>query len=146
MEGREEEHSKDINSPKRHKILFITIGTRGDVQPYVALGTELINQGHEVGMATHYIHEDFIVSENKEIRFFPLKGDINAHLSSKEFVYALYEGGKLDMLKAFASEEMMNIQKENMQLGWQFVETFQPTGIVCGITNVCFSFFLFFFI
>ena len=125
-------------SLEKHKILFITIGTRGDVQPYVALATELINQGHEVAMATHYVFEDFIAKENGNIRFFPLKGDINAFLNSKEVLHAFYEGSKLDMLKAMASEEMLNNQKENMQLSVGFVDTFQPTGIVCGITNVCF--------
>lgn len=29
------------------KVCFFTLGTRGDVQPYVALGKELIKEGHE---------------------------------------------------------------------------------------------------
>jgi hypothetical protein len=32
-------------------ITILTIGTRGDVQPFVALGTRLTGAGHEVALA-----------------------------------------------------------------------------------------------
>lgn len=34
------------------RVLILTLGSRGDVQPYVALGTELSTRGHEVTVAT----------------------------------------------------------------------------------------------
>ncbi len=34
------------------KILILTIGTRGDVQPYVALGRALMESGHEITIGT----------------------------------------------------------------------------------------------
>ena len=34
------------------KIMIMTIGTRGDVQPYVALGRALMESGHEVTIFT----------------------------------------------------------------------------------------------
>ena len=33
------------------KILLLTFGTRGDVQPYIALGRRLVDRGHEVVLA-----------------------------------------------------------------------------------------------
>jgi sterol 3beta-glucosyltransferase len=35
------------------KIVILTVGTRGDVQPFVALGQALLRAGHEVTIATH---------------------------------------------------------------------------------------------
>ncbi|MCP3872601.1 MAG: hypothetical protein GY699_05515, partial [Desulfobacteraceae bacterium] len=34
------------------KILIATIGTRGDVQPYIALGRALMESGHEITICT----------------------------------------------------------------------------------------------
>lgn len=34
------------------KILIVTVGTRGDVEPYIALGRELMTSGHEVTICT----------------------------------------------------------------------------------------------
>ena len=42
------------------KIVINTFGTRGDVQPYVALGLGLKQAGHEVRLVSHQIFEDFI--------------------------------------------------------------------------------------
>lgn len=45
------------------KICILTMGTRGDVQPYVALGKGLKAEGHEVTLATAQTYESF-VTEN----------------------------------------------------------------------------------
>ena len=42
------------------KILIVTIGTRGDVQPYVALGRALMESGHEITICTCAHFEAFI--------------------------------------------------------------------------------------
>lgn len=34
------------------KVVFLTLGTRGDVQPYIALGKELKKHGHEALICT----------------------------------------------------------------------------------------------
>ncbi|MDF2609248.1 MAG: glycosyl transferase family [Lachnospiraceae bacterium] len=36
------------------KILIPTMGTRGDIQPYIALSRKLIDSGFEVTIATHH--------------------------------------------------------------------------------------------
>jgi sterol 3beta-glucosyltransferase len=35
------------------KIALTTIGSRGDIQPYIALGLELQRNGHSVTILTH---------------------------------------------------------------------------------------------
>jgi sterol 3beta-glucosyltransferase len=42
------------------KILIATIGTRGDVEPYVALGRALMASGHEITICTCAHFEPFI--------------------------------------------------------------------------------------
>ena len=53
------------------KITIFTIGSRGDVQPYVALGCRLQVAGHEVSIATYEYYRAFIESYGLAIRPFP---------------------------------------------------------------------------
>nr|POE48097.1 sterol 3-beta-glucosyltransferase [Quercus suber] len=55
------------------RITCLTIGSRGDVQPYVALGKGLLAEGHSVSIATHARFKDFI--EQHGIEFKPVAGD-----------------------------------------------------------------------
>jgi sterol 3beta-glucosyltransferase len=42
------------------KITMLTIGTRGEVQPMVALGLGLQAAGHKISIATHATFETFV--------------------------------------------------------------------------------------
>ncbi|CAG81176.2 sterol 3-beta-glucosyltransferase [Yarrowia lipolytica] len=57
------------------KMLFtlLTIGSRGDVQPYISLGKALIEEGHRVRIATHSEFKDWI--EGYGIEFKEVAGD-----------------------------------------------------------------------
>ncbi|CAF2686388.1 unnamed protein product [Rotaria sp. Silwood2] len=57
----------------RLAIVILIVGTRGDVQPFIALAKSLLNYGHRVRLATHEIFRKF-VREN-DIEFYPLAGD-----------------------------------------------------------------------
>ncbi len=52
------------------RVTIITVGTRGDVQPYVALGLGLQNAGHEVRLGTHPRFESFV--RDRALEFAPL--------------------------------------------------------------------------
>ena len=54
-------------------IVIQVVGSRGDVQPFVALGNELQKHGHRVRLATHGVFEDFVQKEGLE--FYPIGGD-----------------------------------------------------------------------
>ncbi|KAI1123996.1 glycosyltransferase family 1 protein [Nemania abortiva] len=55
------------------KITCLTIGSRGDVQPYIALCKGLIADGHRPRIATHTEFRDWI--EGHGIEFAPVAGD-----------------------------------------------------------------------
>ncbi|RDW75118.1 hypothetical protein BP6252_06260 [Coleophoma cylindrospora] len=54
-------------------IVIQVVGSRGDVQPFVALGQELKAAGHRVRLATHDMFASFILESGLE--FFPIGGD-----------------------------------------------------------------------
>ncbi|KAJ6562455.1 hypothetical protein B0H19DRAFT_1069079 [Mycena capillaripes] len=54
-------------------IVIQVVGSRGDVQPFIALGNELQKHGHRVRLATHNIFEDFVRTSGLE--FYPIGGD-----------------------------------------------------------------------
>lgn len=54
-------------------IVIQIVGSRGDVQPFIALGTELKRQGHRVRLATHDVFRNFVATSGLE--FFPIGGD-----------------------------------------------------------------------
>jgi sterol 3beta-glucosyltransferase len=41
-------------------VIIATVGTRGDVQPYVAIGQALVARGHRVTVATHVDHRELV--------------------------------------------------------------------------------------
>ncbi|KAK8044077.1 glycosyltransferase family 28 domain-containing protein [Apiospora rasikravindrae] len=58
---------------KSMKITCLTIGSRGDVQPYIALCKGLIAEGHKAKIATHAEFRGWI--EGHGIEFAPVAGD-----------------------------------------------------------------------
>jgi len=55
------------------RITCLTIGSRGDVQPYIALCKGLLAEGHKPRIATHLEFKDWIISHG--IEFAPVDGD-----------------------------------------------------------------------
>jgi len=62
-----------IESPGPLRITCLTIGSRGDVQPFIALCKGLKAEGHAVTIATHVEFGDWIRSHG--INFAPIAGD-----------------------------------------------------------------------
>jgi hypothetical protein len=67
----------------RLNIVIQVVGSRGDVQPFIALASELLRHGHRVRIATHDVFRDFVlqsepVDDNRphsRLEFFPIGGD-----------------------------------------------------------------------
>ncbi|CAF1337269.1 unnamed protein product, partial [Rotaria sordida] len=57
----------------RLAIVILIVGTRGDVQPFIALGQALRAAGHRVRLATHETFRSFVRGNGLE--FYPLAGD-----------------------------------------------------------------------
>jgi sterol 3beta-glucosyltransferase len=64
------------------KIAILTLGTRGDVQPYAVLGRALKQRGHSVTLATGKNFDEFIRSYGLD--FVPVEADFQALLNSPE--------------------------------------------------------------
>lgn len=64
------------------KIALLTLGTRGDIQPYAVLGQALKALGHQVTLATAKNFQDLVLSYG--IDFVPVEADFQAVLDSDE--------------------------------------------------------------
>ena len=63
-----------LPAPPPMNVVIHVVGSRGDVQPFVALGKVLKNTyGHRVRLATHPVFQDFVVEHGLE--FFSIGGD-----------------------------------------------------------------------
>ena len=62
------------------RITMLTIGSTGDVRPYILLGLELQSRGHNITIATFSRFREMI--EKEGIHFFPLSGDAEKLMSS----------------------------------------------------------------
>lgn len=82
------------------RIAIPTTGSRGDVQPYVALGAGLKARGHEVCLATHSNFEKLVRSHGLD--FYPLEKDGQALQASDIGDRMLQSGGNgLAFLREF---------------------------------------------
>jgi len=59
--------------PPPLNIVILIVGSRGDVQPFLAFGKGLQQAGHRVRLATHVNFRQFVTENGVE--FYPLKGD-----------------------------------------------------------------------
>lgn len=57
----------------RLNIVIQIVGSRGDVQPFIALGNELQKHGHRVRLATHDVFSTFV--RDAGLEFFPIGGN-----------------------------------------------------------------------
>ncbi|TKY46033.1 Sterol 3-beta-glucosyltransferase UGT80B1 [Spatholobus suberectus] len=58
------------------QIVILVVGTRGDVQPFLAIAKKLQEYGHRVRLATHADFDTFVKSAG--VDFYPLGGDPRA--------------------------------------------------------------------
>ncbi|KAM0594292.1 hypothetical protein ACHAP6_000850 [Verticillium nonalfalfae] len=66
-------YTEQVDWGIRLNIVIQVVGSRGDVQPFVALGNELQRHGHRVRLATHDTFADFVRKSGLE--FYPIGGD-----------------------------------------------------------------------
>ncbi len=70
---------KAESEANKMRIAIIAFGSRGDVQPHIALGTRLQNAGHEVRVVTHTLFEAQV--RRLGLDFAPVIGDPEAIVS-----------------------------------------------------------------
>jgi sterol 3beta-glucosyltransferase len=79
------------------RIAIIAMGSRGDVQPYLALGKGLKAAGHFVRLITHENFETLVTSYGLE--FCPVKGNVQEVVESPEIRRLLEKGNFLAINK-----------------------------------------------
>jgi len=82
-------------------VAILTIGSRGDVQPFLALGIGLKDAGHEVTFATGKGFEAF--AAGRGLRFAALDTELFERLQSPEGKAALSGKSALSTVKEAAS-------------------------------------------
>ena len=106
------------------RVLILTFGSRGDVQPFVALGAVLAQRGHEVTVCTGQGFDELITSRG--LRSNPLSIDIRDVLDAPEVQAAMksFRG----WIRAFrANRSLMQRQMDDM---WAVVQQESPNMIV----------------
>ena len=84
------------------KIVITALGSRGDIQPLVALGAALRDAGHVVCIATDPVFRPMI--EARDLLFAPMGHDIRALLAGEQG--ALFEHGRNPLVLALAIRRM----------------------------------------
>lgn len=118
--------------PPVMNICIMIVGTRGDVQPFIAIAQRLQNDGHRVRLATHAVYRDFVTENGVE--FYPLGGD------PKELAaYMVKTGGHIIPLqvKFYAHEVPRNMQmiEEILNSTWPAVSAPDPDAHGVGIAG-----------
>jgi hypothetical protein len=85
-------------------IVIQVVGSRGDVQPFIALGSELQREGHRVRLATHNIFKDFVRQSGLE--FYPIGGDPNDLMA-----YMVKNPGLIPNLKSLRAGDIQRKRK-----------------------------------
>lgn len=81
------------------QISILSTGSRGDTQPYVALGMALKKSGHSVRLAAFENYASFVESHGLE--FSPIKGDVTRYLSGEVAQEAVKADNPLKFILSF---------------------------------------------
>ena len=84
-------------SKPSYSIAIVTVGSRGDVQPYILLGKALINAGHKVILCTEERLKPLV--EEFGLMYGHLDGDSTGLLYEKDAQAALRSGSFMKLIK-----------------------------------------------
>lgn len=94
--------------PVKLNIVIQIVGSRGDVQPFIALGQELRRYGHRVRLATHDVFQDLVRDSSSGLEFFPIGGN-----PSDLMAYMVKNPGLIPSLESLQAGE---IKKKRMMV------------------------------
>jgi sterol 3beta-glucosyltransferase len=104
------------NRSKFMRILIIAMGSRGDIQPYIALGQGLKAAGHFVRLMSHENFEQLVSSYGLD--FWPVAGDVQALLDTPE-MRALVEKGDLFGINKHTAKAAERAAIDSATEGWE---------------------------
>ena len=95
------------------RITILAGGSRGDTQPFVALGVALKKAGHDVRVTAHENFQGFV--EGLGLEFHPLGGDVTRVVGDEGVRKALEADNPLKMLRSFRTLKALayDMQKDH---------------------------------
>lgn len=84
------------------KIVIIAPGSRGDVQPYIALGLGLKNAGHVIRFVSHHNFESLVKSY--DLDFWSVDSDVKGIVENNEMRERIEKGNFLSLMAQMAKE------------------------------------------
>lgn len=106
------------------RILLITIGSRGDIQPFVALGKALIHAGYEVALQTAEAYKPFVQEHGLTCLY--MNNEFMQLVESKAGQAATEGGGnKFSLMKM-----VMPTLRRMLEDEWQAAQEFQPDALI----------------
>ncbi|KAM0226576.1 hypothetical protein ACHAQD_000500 [Fusarium lateritium] len=116
----------DPNSPRwdtKLNIVIQVVGSRGDVQPFIALGNELQRYGHRVRLATHDTFANFV--RDSGLEFYPIGGD-----PAELMAYMVKNPGLIPSMQSLAAGEIQkkrDMMEEMLEKFWHSCITPDPS-------------------
>ncbi|CAE7258735.1 unnamed protein product [Symbiodinium sp. CCMP2456] len=134
-----------VTNSSRPKVMLMTRGTRGDVQPFVALARGLILYHNcDVVLVTELLWKNFVKSAAEELplpyqgrlRFRPCGGDTSRRVSGDmaRFVLSLGQDSLALQALVFSRSEVEFFSSEGCFFHWAWEE--RPTFIVFGFLMI----------
>ena len=110
-------------------IIMFTMGTRGDIQPYIYLAQALLKKGHKVTIGTHPCWEKLVT--DAVIEFTPIGPDIDIEyeaavirgrtknpvfsmLKTMKFVFGIIESSSRDIYESCKDKELVIVSHSQM--------------------------------
>lgn len=85
------------------RIAIIALGTRGDVEPYIALGQGLKQTGYLVRLITHENYQQLVTSQGLE--FCPMHGNVQEMMETTPKMVELLERGNFLAISVYTAKE-----------------------------------------
>ncbi|MCB1517946.1 MAG: glycosyltransferase family 1 protein [Hyphomicrobiaceae bacterium] len=116
----------------QRRVSFLTLGTRGDVQPYLALAVRLKAEGFAVNFGATEEFKNFV--ESNGVEYFNIGGSIESFLREADFERAMSES-----LLANAPTLLQRGQQIVEEAGWRSWREVQKADILLMNMNVSFG-------
>ncbi len=114
------------------KITILTAGTRGDVQPYLALAITMQRAGYEVVLAAPSNFESFVTSHG--ISFVPLRADYYQLMDSPEG-QALKSGNPIRVMQNMRTT-VFPMMRKLLDDTWQAAQGTGPSFIIRSYSHL----------
>lgn len=113
------------------KITILTTGSRGDVQPFIALGRGLKQAGYQVRLATHDTFQEMV--QQYGLEFVAIAGDVQALMASEAGQKMLKSKNPIYLIKQYA-RMVQPLVVQAMSDSWAACQ--DSDAIICTATSI----------